>query len=477
MAQIEKIGIYVPYYRLKRESLAEAWHAKAAPGERAVANLDEDSLTLGFAAAHDLLGCDDLADVDALYFASTSPPYRGKQTAVLIACALGLPEKIATADFGDSFRAGTTALCAAADAVDAGRARRVLVVAADCRVAQPAGPEEGLYGDGACALLVGPGTDALAIQAMRSGAGALIDRWQRDGDPYAVGWEDRFVNQVGYQRFVVGTVNALLDDTKTAAGDVAAFALSAPDFRNPSAALKALRVDPVQKLAPTHLTTIGFCGVAGPLMSLAFAAARAEPGALLVLAGEGDGCDALLLQAGDRVATVHRGAAPADRLEPKSHISYVDYLRIKGILDNRITDFAEGPSSAPLVWREKKSLGQLMAHRCRQCQTVQYPLQRVCYTCRAKDDFDELPLSRAGGSLFTYTKDYLFQGGDPPQVMAVVESVDGCRLYLQMTDRDPEQVAVGMPLAFTLRRLHEGAGFHNYFWKCRPVSGTPKGGA
>ncbi|MBF8264713.1 MAG: hypothetical protein HW384_577, partial [Dehalococcoidia bacterium] len=45
----------------------------------------------------------------------------------------------------------------------------------------------------------------------------------------------------------------------------------------------------------------------------------------------------------------------------------------------------------------------------------------------------------------------------------------GGRIYCLMTDNDPNQVKVEMPLEMTFRRLYEGAGFHNYFWKCRPV--------
>ncbi len=46
---------------------------------------------------------------------------------------------------------------------------------------------------------------------------------------------------------------------------------------------------------------------------------------------------------------------------------------------------------------------------------------------------------------------------------------DGLRFYCMMTDCIPSAVKVGMPVELTLRRLYEGAGFHNYFWKCRPV--------
>jgi len=38
-----------------------------------------------------------------------------------------------------------------------------------------------------------------------------------------------------------------------------------------------------------------------------------------------------------------------------------------------------------------------------------------------------------------------------------------------MTDRDPEEVQVDMPVEMTFRRLFYGAHFYTYWWKCRPL--------
>jgi uncharacterized OB-fold protein len=53
----------------------------------------------------------------------------------------------------------------------------------------------------------------------------------------------------------------------------------------------------------------------------------------------------------------------------------------------------------------------------------------------------------------------------------VVDLEGGGRTFLQMTDCDPKEVSIGMTVELTLRCLHEGAGFHNYYWKCQPVRG------
>ena len=110
MAGIASYGAYIPYYRLSRAEIAKAWGNAAGPGERAVASYDEDSLTMAVAAARDCLTGIDRASIGGLYFASTTAPYREKQSAALIAAVLGLAPEAATMDFSGSLRCGTNAL-------------------------------------------------------------------------------------------------------------------------------------------------------------------------------------------------------------------------------------------------------------------------------------------------------------------------------------------------------------------------------
>lgn len=50
----------------------------------------------------------------------------------------------------------------------------------------------------------------------------------------------------------------------------------------------------------------------------------------------------------------------------------------------------------------------------------------------------------------------------------------GVRYYNIMTDFDPGEVAVGMKLEFTFRKMNELGNFKNYYWKFMP--GQDKGG-
>jgi uncharacterized OB-fold protein len=103
------------------------------------------------------------------------------------------------------------------------------------------------------------------------------------------------------------------------------------------------------------------------------------------------------------------------------------------------------------------------------CGTEQYPRHRICYECKSKDRFEEIKLARRKGQVITYTKDYLFPSTVPPHVQAVVELEGGCRVYMMMTDVNPDKVKSEMSVQMVLRMLHDRGGFFHYGWKAKPL--------
>ncbi len=113
----------------------------------------------------------------------------------------------------------------------------------------------------------------------------------------------------------------------------------------------------------------------------------------------------------------------------------------------------------------------LCGQKCKACGRVQYPVQRVCLACYAKDQFEDYTFSDKKAKVFTFCKDYLLAFVDPLLVKAIIDFDGGGRMWVHMADADPEEVQIGMPVEMTFRRFHEGAGFHNYWWKCRLIRG------
>ena len=56
MAGIVSFGSYIPTYRLPRDVIAKEWGTPSLGGERAIANFDEDSLSMAVNASVDALG-------------------------------------------------------------------------------------------------------------------------------------------------------------------------------------------------------------------------------------------------------------------------------------------------------------------------------------------------------------------------------------------------------------------------------------
>src|SRR5215470_17475806 len=155
MAGITSFGAYIPFYRLSHKTIAAAWGGRAGEGERAVANVDEDSLTMAVEAVRDLLAGREGREVDGLIFASTTSPYSEKQAAAIIATVADLRHDVRAADHTNSLKSATTALLAALDSVKAGSAANVIIAAADTRLAAPRSAGERLFGDAASAIEVG----------------------------------------------------------------------------------------------------------------------------------------------------------------------------------------------------------------------------------------------------------------------------------------------------------------------------------
>ena len=109
-------GAYIPQLRLNRAVVvaANAWFNGAlqalAAGERAIANWDEDSITMAVEACRDCLGSLDRGSVANLLFASTTAPYADRLNSGIIKEALNLGDATGALDVGGSQRAGTSAL-------------------------------------------------------------------------------------------------------------------------------------------------------------------------------------------------------------------------------------------------------------------------------------------------------------------------------------------------------------------------------
>jgi len=469
MAGVIGFGSYVPRYRLPREVIAREWGQPSMGGEKAVANHDEDSLTLAVNAAVNAMPAAQPGALDAVFFASTTPPYREKQAAATVAAVLDTGAAVRTADFGDSLRAGTAALLAGVDAVRGG-ARRVLVCAGDCRLGEPDTLAEQNAGDaGAAIVLGGDAEGALAtVVGTHSVTQEFLGTWRRESQDFLHSFPGAFETKFGFAPSVIGAVKGVLQRTGTKPDQIATALIAAPNPRAIGAVAKAIGIDPKKQVSDTLWTMLGDLGTTLPLVLLAGALERAKPGDLLLLAGYGDGGDAILFRVTDAISAYQTSRSLFSQVERKRLLgSYGKYARFRKLIRK---ETASDDLSTPVVLaRDSQTILPLYGGRCPRCQTVQFPRHRVCIECGQREGLEPHKLARSG-SVFTFTNDYLCDSPDSPVTHAVVELDGGGRVYVQMTDCDPEQVEIDMPVELTFRRYHEGSGINNYFWKARPAA-------
>lgn len=473
MAGIMSYGAYIPIHRLGRAEIAKSWGLPGAPGEKAVASFDEDSLTMAIAAARECIKGVDPGAIGGVYFASTTPPYKEKQTAAIIATVLGLDREAFTVDFSGSLRGGTNALRAALDAVKSGSCTSVLVCAADVRLGHPMGRSEMVFGDGAAALLVGARDVVAEIEGSYTLHNELQDVWRSDRDLFVRSGEDRFVLEEGYGRVVEEALSAALKIFDQKPEDYSRVCLNAPNPRTPVKVAQRLGFDIKKQLENTLHGGVGDTGSAMALMSLVAALEEEKEGAKILLAGYGNGCDVFSLRVTGAIEKARNRRGIKGHLRSKKILSpYNKYLLWRDLVDieppPRPPKELRQPTPAA-QWRENQGELRLNGTRCTHCGTAQYPPQRVCMKCKSKDEYEYYSFADRPARVFSFSHDYVMETQDSPVTVTVVDFEGGGRIMCDMTDRDPQEVKVGMSVEMTFRRLYYVGGIYNYWWKCRPM--------
>jgi hydroxymethylglutaryl-CoA synthase len=469
---ITSFHAYIPSYRLSRDEISRAWGTRNMEGERAVAKHDEDSLTMAVAAT---LGCmkEGGQQGDGLFFASTTSPYEEKQGAAIIAAAVDLPKETRTADFTDSLRAATIAMNSAVDAVKSGSAQNIVVAASDCRMGAGKSQFEPLFGEGAVALAIGNTGVIACIEGYHSVFSELLDMWRLEGEPFTRSWEERFIISEGYMATMQRVISEIMEKHGVGPKDLSKAVFYGPDRRSHTGLARRLGFDVEAQVQDPLFDSIGNTGTAAvPLMVVA-ALDEAKPGDLILVANYGDGSDAFILKVTENIEKFRGRHTIKEHLEKRIHINYEKYLNWRDLVPLQELSRPQSPTpSITCLWRETKSVLAFYGTRCKRCGTAQYPPQRVCIKCQTKDDFEDYKFSDKKGNIFTYTLDYLTPSRESPAVVGTVDFEGGGRVMCEVTECEPSEIKIGMPVEMCFRKVGRRGGIHNYFWKARPVSSS-----
>ncbi|MBV9332024.1 MAG: OB-fold domain-containing protein, partial [Alphaproteobacteria bacterium] len=465
MTGITAFGAYVPRRRLQRKAIAEAnkWFAPglagAARGERAMANWDEDAVTMAVEAGRSCLPAADpakeRAGIGAVFFASTSMPFADRQNAAIVAAALGLPQTISSTDITSSQRAGLSALIAGIDAIAAGRAKSALVVAADRRKARAASADEMRYGDAAAAFALGDEDGVLArFVASHSLSLDFVDHFRGEGEDFDYGWEERWIRDEGYSKIVPGAVKALLAKAGVAATDIAHFILPCPFARLDQQIAKQCGIE-AERVRDNLAASVGDAGAGHALLMLAAALEAATPGEKILVVQFAQGCDAVLFEATGKLAGFSRKPVAEALARRKEETNYLKYLAFNGLIELEKGMRAEVDKRTALTVQYRKSdmLLGLVGGKCRVCGTAQFPRSRVCVNPNCKEVDSQAPygFSEQAGAVLSWSADFLTYAMDPPNHYGMITFAEGGRLMADITDVEQGQVESGMKVRMAFR--------------------------
>ncbi len=481
MVGIVSYGAYVPRLRLARQAIAEAhgWLNPAlrarAKGQRALANWDEDPVTMAVEASRDCLAGFETGDLDAIYAASTTFPFADRLNASILASALNAPRGLRASDVTGSQKAGTTALIDALTTVKGGGARFALVTASDARPAKAASIQEMDFGDGAAALLVGTENPVAELCASHSITVDFVDHFRGDRQRFDYHWEERWIRDEGMVKILPEAAQAVLKKAGIAADRVKHFILPCTIPRVGEKIARACGIDPTA----VRSTLAGDCGETGTAhapMMLAHALEEAAPGEVILVLQFGQGCNALLFQVTDAIKGLPKrhgvsGALAAGQPET----NYMKLLTFKNMLDWEKGMRAEkdGKTALTVLYRKDDMITGLMGGRCTRCGTVQYPRQRICVNpnCGAVDTQEPYSFADRRAEILSWSADYLTYSMDPPQHYGMVTFEEGGRMMVDFTDVEAGTVDSGTPMrmVFRIKDFDEMRGFRKYFWKATPV--------
>lgn len=471
-------GAYVPITRLQRSAIhaANGWFAGGlrglAKGEKAVANWDEDTITLAVEAARDCLDGVDRTALASVTLASTTLPYADRQNAGVVKEALNLPDAVGALDVAGSQRAGTSSLIAL---LNGASQRPALHLASERSIPAAASEREMNAGDAAAALLIGKGKPVARLLGSHSVTADFVDHFRENGVSRDYDWEPRWVRDEGFAAIMIPTIADALKGFGRGAAEISHFIAPIAVKGVPEMLAKRLGIA-ADAITDTLKDCVGHAGPAQPTLMLASVLEHAKPGELVLVTSFGQGCDVLLFEVTEAIAQVRPRLGVsgwiARRLESTN---YMKYLFHRGLLSLDRGMRAEHDSKTALtaLWRNRKAVLGLVGGRCTRTGTIQFPRTDVSvnpndHAIRTQEDY---PLAEVPARVMTFTADSLTYSPDPPNCYGNIEFAGGGRMMAEFTDFAPDELNVDKDLRmmFRIKSFDESRHFRRYFWKAAPA--------
>jgi len=335
-------GAYIPHFRITVDEIASVWSADSAAiskgimvNEKAVPDIDEDTITIAVSAAQSALDRASInpKDIGAVFVGSESHPYAVKPSGVAVSDALGIGPEVLIADYEFACKAGTAAMQVCHGLCSAGQIKYGLAIGADTAQGKPGDALEYTAAAGGAAFIIGP--DPLAtIDHMYSYATDTPDFWRREHEHYPR-HGSRFTGEPGYFHHVLSASRNLLKKSGLEPKDFDHVVFHMPNGKFPSIAAAKLGFTKEQLRKGLVVGKVGNSYSGSSLVGLSSVLDSAEPGQKIFLTsfGSGAGSDSFVFTVNDSILEA-RGKAPLTQsyIDNKSYLSYGQYAKLRGKL-------------------------------------------------------------------------------------------------------------------------------------------------
>ena len=331
-------GVYIPRFRITVEEIASVWGADAARireglnvDEKAVADFDEDTLTIAVEAARNALkycGIDPMR-IGAIYIGSESHPYAVNPTASKVSAAIMANPRLMAADYEFACKAGTAAMQTCLSLVKAGMVEYGLAVGADTAQGRPGDALEYTAASGGAAYIIGAKKVIAGIDHTLSFTSDTPDFWRRGGEDFP-SHGARFTGEPAYFRHVTTCTKMLLTETKSKISDFDYVVFHMPNGKFPLKAAQILGVTKEQIMPGFVVKRIGntYSGQSPLGLARVLDIAKPDDRILVTSYGSGAGSDSFDMTVTDEIGKC-RGKTPTvdDYIEDKEYISYGVYAK------------------------------------------------------------------------------------------------------------------------------------------------------
>lgn len=333
-------GSYIPRNRIKTSEIASVWrknpdeiNKSLGITEKAVADFDEDTVTMGIEASRNALLMAKIppSKIGAIYVGSESHPYAVNPSSTIIGEALGTGNEYLAADLEFACKAGTAGMQNIAGLLEAKIIHYGLAIGSDSSQAKPHDVLEYTAGAGSAAFILGSQEKEFLVKILDfcSYSSDTPDFWRRDGIPYP-SHQGRFTGEPAYFAHVIAASENLLKKTKLTSSDFAYGVFHMPNGKFPCEVGKRLGFTSEQLSPSLIVNQIGNPYSASSLLGLCAVLEKAKPEQLIFLTsyGSGAGADSFILKTTKLLTTARKRARGISYyLENKNYINYPEYLK------------------------------------------------------------------------------------------------------------------------------------------------------